>query len=221
MARNPLTPFRSGFGLLGGDDPFFSLHREMNRLFDDVLRGTGLPSTGQQGEGGNFITAQMNVSETQNEIRITAELPGVSEQDIDISLEDDMLTIRGEKKFERTDEKENFHFMECSYGTFQRSVRLPFPVNPDQVQAGYENGVLTVTVPKTGRPERSHRIQIQGRAAGGPGGQVIEGTQAGQGTTGVGEGSQRGGAGSEAPQAKQGAKQGKGASEKASRAAGK
>jgi HSP20 family protein len=205
MARNPLTPFRSGFGLLGGDDPFLSLHREMNRLFDDVLRGTGLPNPGRRGEGGNFITAQMNVSETQNELRITAELPGVSEQDIDISLEDDMLTIRGEKKFERKDEKENFHFVECSYGTFQRSVRLPYQVNPDQVQARFENGVLTVTVPKTGRPERSHRIQVQGRAAGGQGGQVIEGTQAGQGT-----------AGSEASQEKQGGKPGKGASEKAS-----
>ncbi|QRM36100.1 Hsp20/alpha crystallin family protein [Microvirga sp. VF16] len=205
MARNPLTPFRSGFGLLGGDDPFLSPHREMNRLFDDVLRGTSLPSTGRQGEGGNVINAQMNVSETQNEIRITAELPGVSEQDIDINLEDDMLTIRGEKKFERKDEKENFHFVECSYGTFQRSVRLPFPMNPDQVQARFENGVLTVTVPKTGRPERSHRIQIQGRAAGG---QVIEGTQAGQGT------------GSEASQAKQGGKPRKGGSEKTSGTAG-
>jgi HSP20 family protein len=166
----------------------------MNRLFDDVLRGTGLPSTSRQVEGSNFINAQMNISETQNEIRITAELPGVSEQDIDISLEDDMLTIRGEKKFERKDEKENFHFVECSYGTFQRSVRLPYQVDPDQVQARYENGVLTVTVPKSGRSERSQRIPIQRGAAGGPGGKVIEGTQAGQGTRSGGEGSQRGGA---------------------------
>ena len=194
MARNPLTPSRSGFDLLGGNDPFLSLHREMNRLFDDVLRGTGLPGTaGSQGQrgAGNFINASMNVSETDKEFRVTAELPGVTEQDIDVSLDDDVLTIRGEKKFERTDEKENFHFVERSYGTFQRSLRLPYPVDPEQVQASFENGVLTVTVPKTGRQERSRRIQVQGRGAGG---QAAQGEQGGQGTAGGtgGEGGQGG-----------------------------
>lgn len=167
MARNPMTSFRPGGGMLP-DDPFLSLHREMNRLFDDVLRGTGLPAGGSQGQGvGNFVNASMNVSETENEIRITAELPGVTEQDIDVSIDDDVLTIRGEKKFERTDNKENFHFVERSYGTFQRSLRLPFPVDPEQVQARFENGVLTVTLPKTGRQERSRRIHVQARGAGG------------------------------------------------------
>ncbi|QFU16930.1 Hsp20/alpha crystallin family protein [Microvirga thermotolerans] len=184
MARNPLTPSRSGFGLLGGNDPFLSLHREMNRLFDDVLRGTGLPATGSQGQGGvgNFVNASMNVSETEKEIRITAELPGVTEQDIDVSLDDDVLTIRGEKKFERSDEKENFHFVERSYGTFQRSVRLPFPVDPEQVRAHFENGVLTVTLPKTAQQERSRRIQVQGRNAG------SQGSPGGHGGTGGGQG---------------------------------
>jgi HSP20 family protein len=183
MARNPLTPSRSGFGLLGGGDSFLSLHREMNRLFDDVLRGTGLPTAGGQGQGGvgNFVNASMNVSETDREIRITAELPGITEQDVDVSLDDDVLTIRGEKKFERTDEKENFHFVERSYGTFQRSVRLPFPINPEQVQAHFENGVLTVTLPKTAQQERSRRIQVQGRSSGGQGSQSAQG---GQGTAG-------------------------------------
>jgi HSP20 family protein len=182
MARNPMTPFRPGGGMFPGD-PFLSLHREMNRLFDDVFRGTGLPTaSGSPGQGdvGNFVNASMNVSETENEIRITAELPGVTEQDIDVSLDADVLTIRGEKKFERKDEKENFHFVERSYGTFQRSLRLPFPLDPDQVQASFENGVLTVTLPKTGRQERSRRIQVQGRgstgqgATGGTGQQAID-----------------------------------------------
>ena len=122
----------------------------MNRLFDDVLRDTRLPSAGQIGAS-NLVNASMNVSETDNGIRITAELPGVSEQDIDVSLDDDLLTIRGEKKFEQKDEKENFHFVERCYGTFQRSLRLPFTVNPDQVRASFENGVLTVTAPKSGQ----------------------------------------------------------------------
>lgn len=191
MARNPLTPSRTGFGLLGGNDPFLSLHREMNRLFDDVLRGTGLPAAGGQRQGGvgNFVNASMNVSETENEIRITAELPGVTEQDIDVSLDDDVLTIRGEKKFEQKNEKENFHFVERSYGTFQRSVRLPFPINPEQVQAHFENGVLTVTLPKTAQQERSRRIQVQARGAGG------QSAQGGHGPTegGSGQGGQGGG----------------------------
>jgi HSP20 family protein len=155
----------------------------MNRLFDDALRGTALPAAGAQGQRGvgTFVNASMNVSETENEIRITAELPGVTEQDIDVSLDDDVLTIRGEKKFERKDENENFHFIERSYGTFQRSLRLPFPADPDQVKASFENGVLTVTLPKTAQQQRSRRIQIQGREAGGQGAQ---GGQGGQGTAG-------------------------------------
>src|SRR5215217_115544 len=182
MARNPMTPFRPGGGMVPGD-PVLSLHREMNRLFDDVFRGAGLPAaTGSQGQGGgNFVNASMNVSETDKEIRITAELPGVTEQDIDISLDDDVLTIRGEKKFERTDDKENFHFVERSYGTFQRSLRLPFSVDPEQVQASFENGVLTVTLPKTGRQERSRRIQVQGRGAAGQGTRSVQGGQAASG----------------------------------------
>ena len=150
----------------------------------DVFRGAGLPAAGGgQGQGtsvGNFVNASMNVSETENEIRVTAELPGVTEQDIDVTLDDDVLTIRGEKKFERKDEKkENFHFVERSYGTFQRSLRLPFPVDPEQVKASFENGVLTVTLPKTAQQERARRIQVQGRGADGTGGQSGQGTQGG------------------------------------------
>lgn len=196
MARNPMTPFRPGGGMVPGD-PFLSLHREMNRLFDDVFRSASLPAaSGSHGQGdvGTFVNTSMNVSETEKEIRITAELPGVTEQDIDISLDDDVLTIQGEKKFERTDDKENFHFVERSYGTFQRSLRLPYAINPEQVQASFENGVLTVTVPKIGRQERSRRIQVQGRGAGGPGAQSAQGARDASGGTGT-EGEDRGKAG--------------------------
>ncbi len=161
MARNPLTPFRSGS--LPGGDPFLSLHREMNRLFDDVLRGVGLPAAGGQTGGTNLPAPQLDVSETDNEIHITAELPGVNENDI--------LVIRGEKKFERKDEKERFHFVERSYGTFQRALQLLFPVDPDRVQANFENGVLTVTLPKSAQAERLRRIQVQGGRGRSGGGQ--------------------------------------------------
>jgi HSP20 family protein len=174
MARNPLSPFRSG-GLMGGGfggDPFMSLHRQMNRLFDDVLReSTGqMPSSQGQGGEGGMLMPHMDVSETDKELKVCAELPGVSEKDVDVRLEDDVLVIRAEKKFERKDEKENYHFMERSYGTFQRALRLPGPVEPEQVQASFENGVLTVTVPKTEQQERSRRIQIGGSRSGESGG---------------------------------------------------
>lgn len=165
MARNPLSPFRSG-GLAErggyGGDPFLSLHREMNRLFDDVLRGSfgGPVQSGEQGRG--MMMPHMDVSETENEVRICAELPGVSEKDVDVSLSGDVLTIRGEKKLERKDDTENYHFVERSYGTFQRSLRLPYAVDPDQVQASFENGVLTVTLSKGKEQERSRRIQVIG-----------------------------------------------------------
>src|SRR5918993_3658923 len=166
MARNPLSPFRGG-GLMGGGfggDPFMSLHREMNRLFDDAFRGsTGqMPSSQGQGGEGGMLMPHMDVSETDKELKICADLPGVSEKDIDVRLEDDVLVIRAEKKFERKDGKENYHFVERSYGTFQRALRLPGPVDPEKVQARFENGVLTVTVPKSEQQERSRRIQIQG-----------------------------------------------------------
>ena len=181
MARNPLSPFRTGGLAEGGfgSDPFMSLHRQMNRLFDDVFRGaTGqMPSGQEQGGEGGMLMPQMDVSETDRELTICAELPGVSEKDIDIRLEDDVLVIQAEKKFERKDEQENYHFMERSYGTFQRALRLPGPIDPDQVQARFENGVLTVTVPKSEQQERSRRIQIQGGSRSGEsgGGSEIKG----------------------------------------------
>jgi HSP20 family protein len=175
MAPNPLSPF--GFGGAGerglGRDPFLSLHREMNRLFDDVLRGTfGMPSREGQAEGGTLMP-HIDVSETEKELKICAKLPGVTEKDVEVTLNDDVLTIRGEKKSERTDEQENYHFVERSYGTFQRSLRVPYPVEPEQVQARFEHGVLTVTLPKTEQQQRSRRIQVQsGGAQGRPGTQI-------------------------------------------------
>jgi HSP20 family protein len=167
MARNPLSPSRPG-GLADrgfGEDPFMSLHRQMNRLFDDVFRG--LPVQGSQaGSSGSFVPTHMDVSETENELRIYTELPGVNQDDIDITLDNDVLTIRGEKKLERDADKENYHFMERSYGSFQRSLRLPFAVDPGQVRAELMNGVLTVTLPKERVQTRSNRIQIQGGGQG-------------------------------------------------------
>ncbi len=156
MARHSLIPVGSGF--ISGD-PFMSLQRSMNRLFDDMFR-SGAPLTGQ-GEEGGMILPQMNVSETENEVRITAELPGVSEKDVDITLDDDMLTIRGEKRMEKKEDKENYHFVERSFGQFRRTLRVPHSIDADQVQASVENGVLTVILPKHQGQEKMRHIQVK------------------------------------------------------------
>lgn len=164
MARNSLTPF----GGYGDWDPFRSLHREMNRLFDEVQRGAATPfARGRAGQAaGDLLEARINVSETDQEFRVTAELPGVAEEDIDVTVDGDTLTIRGEKKFEQESggEKENYHFVERSYGTFQRSLRLPYTLDPDQVRAQFRNGVLTLTAPKPAQQPGARRIQIGGDA---------------------------------------------------------
>ncbi|WEK51031.1 MAG: Hsp20/alpha crystallin family protein [Candidatus Kaistia colombiensis] len=165
MARHPLVPF-SGSHLAGGD-PFVSLQRGMNRLFEDVFRTAGLPATGTEGQEAGMLMPQINVSETDTEIRITAELPGVAEKDVDVMLDDDVLTIRGEKRLEQKEDKENYHFVERSFGRFMRSIRLPQSVNRDQVRANVENGILTVVLPKNAAQEKTRHIPVGGQSKSG------------------------------------------------------
>lgn len=163
MARNPLTPSRSG-----GLDPFLSLHRDVNRMFDELYRGGARPGGGGS-EVGQMLEADLNVSETDGAYRVTAEIPGVRPEDIDIRLDDDILTIQGEKRFEREEggDKEDFHLVERSYGTFRRSIRLPRSVDADKVHATCENGVLHVTLPKSPEEQRSRRVEVKAGPDGG------------------------------------------------------
>ena len=161
MARNALIPSRARPRGLTGFNPLMSLNRDINRLFDDFLQPSAVPTMADSAVATALIAPQMNVSETDNEIRIAAELPGVDLDDLEVDVMDDMLVIRGEKRLERSDEDENFHFVECAYGSFQRTVQLPFAADPDQVQANFKNGVLSITVPKSDQQQRVHRIDVQ------------------------------------------------------------
>lgn len=154
MVRRSLMPLGAGNV---GNDPFLSLQQGMNRLFDEVFRGARLPM-GERDEA--MLMPRINVSETDVEIRITAELPGVEEKDVDITLDDDVLTIRGEKRMETKEDRENYHFSERSYGQFQRSVRVPHSVNPDQVHADMANGVLSIVLPKNASQEQTRHIKL-------------------------------------------------------------
>ena len=115
-------------------EPFASLRRDMDRLFEDFSRGFGWgpPALAQMG-----TAPRVDVSETDSELRIEAELPGVEEKDIEVVLSDGRLTIKGEKKQEKEEKKQDFHLVERSYGSFARSIGLPFEADPGQVKATF------------------------------------------------------------------------------------
>jgi HSP20 family protein len=189
MARNLMSPLRSGGLFERGFEPFFAMQREMNRLFDEIARGSDVPLT-TQGNGGaaTLLAPRMDVTETDNELRITAEMPGVAANDVEVRLDDNMLTIRGDKRFEARAERENAHFTERMYGTFQRSLRLPFTIKPEQVQANFENGVLIVTLPKPKEHQKQSQLISVRSKEGQKGAQVTGGTEQSSPTQGSSQG---------------------------------
>lgn len=141
-----LTPFFSPTTSLTG------LRRDLDRLFGNEPFGTG-----------RFSPA-VDVREDTNEIDVDFELPGINPDDVDVSVENGVLTVSGEKRTESTEGQEEggrYHYMERSYGSFVRSFTLPQGVNEDQIKADFHNGVLTVRIPKSALPQ-PRRIQIQG-----------------------------------------------------------
>lgn len=135
-------------------DPFVTFHREMNRLFDDFFRSfdTRLPAFSGIGAGlGTGWTGatwpSVEISETDGAIRVSADLPGLEEKDVEVLLEDGLLTLRGEKS--STTEDRERQFSERVYGRFERRIPLPSGIDEAAVEAGFHNGVLTVTLPKT------------------------------------------------------------------------
>ncbi|WP_167108802.1 Hsp20/alpha crystallin family protein [Sphingomonas oligoaromativorans] len=143
-------------------NPLLSLHREVNRLFDDVFRGFGMPSFSGIDAGAEW--PQIELAETEKELRIIAELPGLDEKDIDIEVEEGALTIRGEKKAEVEDRERGYS--ERSYGRFERRIGLPRGIDRDKTSATFRNCVLVVTLPRTeAANENVRRIPIHGTAA--------------------------------------------------------
>lgn len=132
------------------------LRREMDRLWEDFFGPgpRGLRSWGEE------WTPAVDVAETPEKMTVKAEIPGIDPQNIDISLVGDLLTIKGEKKSEREETKENYHLVERSHGSFSRAVRLPAAVDPDQIEAKYDKGVLTITCPKK-EPAKPKAIEIK------------------------------------------------------------
>jgi HSP20 family protein len=126
-------------------DPFrtiSSFEEQVNRIFENSFAG----------KGGNSALASwapaVDIYETENELVIKADLPEVNEKDLDVRVENNMLTIRGERKFEQKVKEDNYLRVERAYGTFTRSFNLPTTVSTESIKAEYKNGVLTVEMPK-------------------------------------------------------------------------
>lgn len=137
------------------NDPLSVLQNEVNRIFDGF---------GRLGSMQEVTTAmpKLDVSETPEAIEVHAELPGVEEKDVELTLAGDLLTIKGEKREDREDKGRDFHVVERSYGTFSRSVRLPFSADSANAKANFEKGVLTVSIPKPrDQREKTTRIPIK------------------------------------------------------------
>jgi HSP20 family protein len=131
-------------------DPFRSFRTEMDRLFDSFLGGP--PAVSGLGQGFSAgLAPSLDVKESDSEVVVRADLPGIDEKDINLTIHNGVLCLRGEKKSEHTDERDNYHLMERSYGSFERSVRLPESIDEDKAEAKFDKGVLTVTLPK--RPD--------------------------------------------------------------------
>ncbi len=144
--RNALVPSRSD-----ETSPVLALHREMNRLFDDFFRGFDLPLASSPGWSTGW--PRVEVSETEKEVKVVAELPGMEEKDVELTLREGVLTLRGEKRAETNGSV----YSERWHGAFQRSIDLGPDVDPEKVTASFKNGALTVALGK--RPEAQSEVK--------------------------------------------------------------
>jgi HSP20 family protein len=162
MAFKDLIPWNGNgreVGVHRGTDtnPFFTLHREMNRMFDDVFRSFDLAPFGSTRTLSALGWPQIDIDETDKEVRITAELPGLDEKDVNLEIADGVLSISGEKKSESEDKGRRFS--ERYYGRFERRIPLQ-DVDDDKCSAAFKNGILTITVPKSAEAKNVRRISI-------------------------------------------------------------
>lgn len=146
------------------DEPRSLLTRDdvLSPWFDDMWNRFGLAPFNSFFEG--TLTPRVDVVEDDKQVRVSVELPGMDENDFDVSLSHDVLTIRGEKKAEKEDKGKNYYRMERTYGAFERRIPLPGNLDTDKIEATYQRGVLTVTLPKMAATGKSTKITVKARS---------------------------------------------------------
>jgi HSP20 family protein len=141
--------FRSGSPVFAGSDPLWAVSRSMDRVLEDLWRGETSAATSR-------FVPRIEVVENENEFVLTAELPGLEEKDFHVEVHGKVVTLRGEKRSERTGESEGRTWSERTFGEFRRVVELPVEVDSEKATAAYKSGVLSVTLPKTSAAKVRH-----------------------------------------------------------------
>ena len=169
LSKMNLVPWRSRLGLWHGEraseHPLDVFHRDFDRVFENLWRGFELPMVSRTDLPWKGTMPRMDVTEDEDRIRVAVELPGMDEDDIEIMLGDNVLTIKGEKKVETEESERPYAYMERSYGSFRRSIPLDVEVLTDKVDARLENGVLFIDLPKTAEAKKPYK-KIPIRASG-------------------------------------------------------
>jgi len=158
MAIRDLIPWRKKVPVRQEAEEYTSLQNQMDRVFDEFWRGFGLSPLYSSGAWTSF-SPNVDIVETDQAIEIQAELPGMDEKDISVTLSGRTLTISGEKKQEREETRGNTTYAERSYGSFQRALTLPEDVKVDQSEAVFKRGVLHITFPKTAEAKKKITIK--------------------------------------------------------------
>lgn len=143
-------------------DPMIAFRRDIDRMFDDFFGSFGARAWPSLGAGWRGVAPAVDIDETDKEMVITAEMPGLEEKDFEVMVAGDVLTIKGEKKAEHEQKNGNGQYMERRYGAFSRSVQLPFEVADENIEAKYDKGVLTIRIPRpAGVPKSVRRIEVK------------------------------------------------------------
>ncbi len=157
-----LSPFRftrSANVAKTSENPAVTFQRALNNLFDDFF--SGFEVSPFEEKFGSF-NPKVDMTEDEKEIKITAELPGLEEKDIEVNLSRDILTIKGEKTQEKEEKGKETYYSERSYGSFTRTLQIPSEVEQDKIDATFKKGVLNITLPKVAKPvEQQKKIQIK------------------------------------------------------------
>lgn len=143
-------------------DPLERMHGGTDRLFSEYFRRPFLPRLSFDDGDNGMLVANLDMSETDEAVEVVVDVPGIEQRDIDVTLSDGGLVIKGKRESEKEEKEKSFHQIERSYGEFQRRIALPCEVQGDKVDARLENGILTVTLPKSEKARQSEqKIEIK------------------------------------------------------------
>ena len=157
----PVASRTTPSAFLGGSNPFRAMQDEMDRMFH-AFSMPRMKWNSPTDLNGGVMGLRVDIAETDDEIEIKADLPGIPEENVEVTLEDDILCLRAEKKSESEKDDKNWKVVERSYGFFERQIRVPQGLDAEQVQATFDKGVLTVTMPKPPTPEpAAKRIAVK------------------------------------------------------------